>query len=259
MLQTEIEQKAKEKVLSEVEKLPLFTHTFFKENESTTFTTKRGYYGILYHFLCYLKELYAIDDIINISTQTFENLKLHDIEQYENILSNEFSESTVKSRLNSLKGIFKFLYYRKIINKNVMSQIIVDNNIKTDAVDKTDNLLSLINKLNTIDNDFLRKRNLCIVSLIVDTGLSVQDIVELNISNIVNNQIVFKNNDNIIQYVLEANTIQYLNNYMNIIGTVNANAPLFKSTMGNRISTDVIKNIFNQYGRYGKIIYSLLL
>lgn len=249
MLQSEIEQKAKEKVLSEVEKLPQFTHKFFIENESISFTTKRGYCGILYHFLCYVKDLYDIDNILNISTNTIENLELNDIKRYENILLNEFSESTVKSRLNSLKGVFKFLYYNQIINKNIMSQVIVDNKRETNKIVDNDALSSLFVEMSHIGNDFLRKRNFCILSIIVDTGFSVQDIVELNVSNITNNQIVFENDGNIIQYVLEPSTIQYLNDYISMIDTTNTHSPLFKSTMDNRISANVVKNIFKQYGK----------
>lgn len=249
MLQIEIEQKAKEKVLSEIEKLPQFTHKFFTENESISFTTKRGYCGILQHFLNYVKDLYSIDDILNISARILENIELNNMNQYENILYNDFSESTVKSRLNSLKGIFKFLYYNQIISKNVMSQVIVDNKIKSAKITYEDALSSLFIEVSHIDNDFLKKRNFCIISIIADTGLSVQDIVELNVSNVVNNQIVFENGGNIIQYVLEPSTVQYLNNYISMIDTTNANSPLFKSTMDNRISSSAVKNIFKQYGK----------
>lgn len=249
MLQTEIEQKAKEKVLSEIEKLPQFTHKFFTENETISFTTKRGYCGILQHFLNHVKDLYSIDDVLNISSEILGNLELNDINQYENILFNDFSESTVKSRLNSLKGIFKFLYYNQIISKNIMSQVIVDNKIESAKITYEDTLESLFTEVSHIENDFLRKRNLCIISIIVDTGLSVQDIVELNISNVVNNQIIFENSGNIIQYVLESSTIQYLNDYISIINTTNTNSPLFKSTMDNRISSSAVKNIFKQYGK----------
>lgn len=247
MLQEEKELRAKEKVLSDIKKLPQFTHKFFVENESISFTTKRGYCGILYHFLCFIKDLYNIKDVLGISPTIIENLELKNIKQYQSDLLNEFSISTVNSKINSLKGIFKYLYYNQIINKNVMSQVIIDNQKENKGqIDKSE-VIHLLDSVSHISNDFLRIRNLCIVSIIIDTGLSVQDIVELDLSNIIDDKIVYENNNNIIQYILTQETIEYLHNYMSIINMNNRNYPLFISIQNDRISDTVVQNIFKKH------------
>lgn len=62
MIQSEREQRAKEKVLSLIDNIPQFTHIFFTGNETTTFTTKRNYYIIFYGFLSYIKDIYKISE-----------------------------------------------------------------------------------------------------------------------------------------------------------------------------------------------------
>lgn len=247
MLQEEKELRAKEKVLSDIKKLPQFTHKFFVENESISFTTKRGYCGILYHFLCFIKDLYGIKDILNISPAIIENLELENIQLYQNELLKEFSVSTVNSKLNSLKGIFKYLYYNQTISKNIMSQVIIDNQkVNKGQIDKSE-IVHLLDSISHIGNNFLRIRNLCIVSLIFDTGLSVQDVIALNISNVIDDKIVYENKNNIIQYTLSAETINYLHNYISIVSINDKNDPLFTSTQNDRISDTVVQNIFKKY------------
>lgn len=79
MLKSEKEQREKEKVLSLIDNIPQFTHIFFTDNESTTFTTKRNYYIILYDFLNCIKNLYNISDIKSIPPYILENLTLDNI------------------------------------------------------------------------------------------------------------------------------------------------------------------------------------
>ena len=191
MTKSESEESAKEKVLSLIDNIPQFTHIFFTGNESTAFTTKRNYYIIFYDFLKYIKDIYKISDIKLISPYVLENLTIGNIESYKNALLEKHSQNTVNSKINSIKGIFKFLYYNHAINKNIMSQVI----IKDIEIDKTSIVQTDINHFfQTIaskNDEFIRKRNLSIASLIIDTGLSVQDIIELNICNVYDDKIVY--------------------------------------------------------------------
>lgn len=248
MLQNEREQLAKEKVLSLINNIPQFTHIFFTGNESTTFTTKRNYYIIFYDFLNYIKDIYKISDTKSITPYVLENLTIDNIESYKNILLKKCNANTVNSKINSIKGIFKFLYYNHAISKNIMSQII-NNDIKTEKTPiNQENINYFFQAISEKKDEFIRKRNLSIASLIIDTGLSVQDIVELNIFNIVNDKIVYQDsNGNIIQYILGQQTITYLKQYLEIINSENVNRPLFTSVQKGRISSEVIQNLFKQY------------
>lgn len=248
MIQSEKEQRAKEKVLSQINNLPQFTHMFFTENETTTFTTKRNYYIIFYDFLSYIKDIYKISDTKSIPPYVLENLTIDNIESYKNILLEKYNPNTTNSKISSIKGIFKFLYHNNAINKNIMSQVIIkDIEIDKTSIGQTD-IDYFFQAIASKNDEFIRKRNLSIASLIIDTGLSVQDIIELNICNVSDDKIVFQDSDgNIIQYILGQQTITYLKQYMDIINSENAKQPLFTSAQKGRISSEVIQNLFRRY------------
>lgn len=248
MIQNEKEQRAKEKVLSLIDNIPQFTHIFFTGNETTTFTTKRNYYIIFYDFLNYIKDIYIISDTKSIPPYVLENLTIDNIESYKNILLEKYSLNTVNSKINSIKGIFKFLYHNHVISKNIMSQVIIkDIEIEKTLIIQTD-IDHFFQAIASKNDEFIRKRNLSIASLIIDTGLSVQDIIELNICNVSDDKIVYQDSSgNIIQYILGQQTIIYLKQYMDIINSENVNQPLFTSVQKGRISSEVIQNLFKRY------------
>ncbi|MCR2050391.1 hypothetical protein NSB25_24415 [Acetatifactor muris] len=248
MIQSEKEQRAKEKVLSQINNLPRFSHMFFTENETTTFTTKRNYYIIFYDFLSYIKDIYKISDTKSIPPYVLENLTIDNIESYKNILLEKYSPNTVNSKINSIKGIFKFLYHNHAISKNIMSQVIIkDIEIDKTSIGQTD-IDHFFQAIASKNDEFIRKRNLSIASLIIDTGLSVQDIIELNICNVSDDKIIYQDSGgNIIQYILGQQTNTYLKQYMDIINSENVNQPLFTSAQKGRISSEVIQNLFKRY------------
>lgn len=248
MIKNEREERAREKVLSLLDNIPKFTHIFFTDNETTTFTTKRNYYIIFYDFLSYIKDLYKISDTKSIPPYVLENLTINNIESYKNILLEKYSPNTVNSKINSIKGIFKFLYHNHAISKNIMSQVIIkDIEIDKTSLGQTD-IDHFFQAIASKNDEFIRKRNLSIASLIIDTGLSVQDIIELNICNVSDDKIVYQDSGgNIIQYILGQQTITYLKQYMDIINSENANQPLFTSAQKGRISSEVIQNLFRRY------------
>lgn len=248
MIQNEKEQRAKEKVLSLICNIPQFTHIFFTDNDSTSFTTKRNYYIIFFEFLNYIKDIYKISDTKSIPPYVLENLTIDNIESYKNILLEKYSPNTVNSKINSIKGIFKFLYHNHAINKNIMSQVIIkDIEIDKSSICQTD-IDHFFQAIASKNDEFIRKRNLSIASLIIDTGLSLQDIIELNICNVSDDKIVYQDNGgNIIQYILGQQTITYLKQYMDIINSGNVDQPLFTSAQKGRISSEVIQNLFRRY------------
>ncbi len=248
MLKEEIEQRAKENILVKINNLPQFTHPFFTDNELVSYSTKLNYYIIFIHFLNYIKDLYSIESITLIPPYVLENLSLDNIYFYRDNLLKEYSASTVNSKISSLKGIFQFFYYKGIINRNIMSQVINEITKTNKSPIQQQEIESFFQSISDKKNEFLRKRNLSIVSLIIDTGLSIQDVVELNISNVIDDKIVYEINQNIIQYILRQQTIIYMKQYMNIIDTKDINAPLYKSIQNERITNDAIKGIFKQYG-----------
>ena len=190
-----------------------------------------------------------IEDVLFITPYDLERLTISDVLEYKVKLQKIYSDSTAITKINSLKGIFKFLFNNKIIEKNIMSQLFIDNQKDEKVVVDKHEIDLLLNSISYIKDEFLRKRNLSIASLIVDTGLSVQDVVELNISNIVNGQIVYQNGGNLIQYLLNQKTNNYLNQYINVIDTQNINTPLYITIHNDRITNDAIQNIFRKHNK----------
>lgn len=249
MLKNEIEENAKFKIQNKVNILPDFLHSFFLENNATAFTTKINYLNVLKHFLSYIMNMHHLKSVQEITIYEFENLTLNNVIDYKNGLLKSYSEHTVFTRINSLKGIYKYLYYNNIISKDIMSQIIV-NKVTNDKINKNKNIAELLENIQSVEDDFFRIRNLSIVTLIIDTGFSVQNIIELNQSNFKNDRIIYQDGCNIIQYILKPKTIKYLKQYLSSINkSMELNdIPLYLSRLGNRISTGALKNIFTQYG-----------
>lgn len=251
MIQSEIEERARQKIFAQISILPEFLHCFFKKNESMTYATKLIYFGILLDYLNFVKSKYGLETILEITASLFENISLEDINMYSEHLSLKNTKNTVGTKLRSLKGIYKYLYYETIINKDIMSQKIVKNDYKKVHDDKTNQIKNLISNITQISNDALRKRNLSIVTLINDTGLSIQDIIELDLSNFVDNKIIYESNGNITQYILKEHTVKYLNDYLEFTyGKLirYRKVPLYLSQLNDRITADAIRGIFKQYG-----------
>ncbi len=252
MLKNEIEERSKQKVMHKISEFPKFVREFFINNESITYTTKKNYLVALKHYLVYIKDLYQLEDIKLITSFIFGNLSIENINEYISGLLLTNIENTTNTKINSIKGIYKFLYFNGIIEKDVMSQIIIQNRRTTNSIIKLEQLIFLLNSINNISNDNLRIRNLSIVTLIVDTGLSVQDITELNLSNFCEDKIVYKLNDNIVQYNLKPRTLKYLKEYLEITNRTPvrcSEGPLYLLQQEGRLSIDAIQNIFKKYGQ----------
>ena len=149
---------AKEKVLSNINKLPKFIRNYFDKNDTITYTTKRNIYNKLFDFLSYIAEINDVDDILLLLPYNLENLTMDNILDYKNILLRSYSESSVNSILNGLKGIFKFLYFHKIINRNIMSQITIDNTKKEQPKIPNETINNLVEKISQSKNEFNRLR-----------------------------------------------------------------------------------------------------
>lgn len=221
--------------------------------------TAEGYFIDIRTFLRYIIYMETTDDIefkkidiSNFNIGLFEKVKLGFIYEYIFFLRDELknNERTVARKISSLKGMYKFLTATKsILKDNPTSNL----EIKTPAralpahlsLEESQELLKQAAK-----SPIESPRDFCIVTLFLNCGLRLSELVGINISDINFNEnkirILGKGNKKRIVYLNEAciNAIRnYIDSRENSITDPDA---LFLSKRGGRISRRRVEQVVNQ-------------
>lgn len=155
----------------------------------------------------------------------------------------KLSTETIRTRAISVKAFFNFLYSHKYIKNNIFEGV---KSFKYGK--KVINILSnsqIIDILNYYDeNTFLGSRNLLIISLFLDAGLRLSEVVGLNVSDIhVDlNCVCVLGKGNKQRYVpLSSHIMQYFNKYRKFY---NLSGKLFVDEKLNPITNSCISDFF---------------
>lgn len=167
---------------------------------------------------------YFIDFAGNRNVNTYTSSDYNDYVIYlrnKNVVNNnieknkKLSSETIRTRTIALKAFFNYLYSYQYINCNIF------DNVKSFRYGKK--VIGILNKSQIMDiinyydeNTFLGARNLLIISLFLESGLRLSEVVGLNVTDILIevNSIKVLGKGNKQRYVpLSAATIKYFNNY----------------------------------------------
>lgn len=186
------------------EDVPIYVKDFlsYMQNiKNRSKATIHEYYYDLRNALRFLK-LYKLDkikldkinsemlnetDIANLDIEFIKSITLQDLYEYLNYLSNNCSDrATTRSRkVAALKSFFNYLTFKqKLLDKNPTVELETPKLSK--RLPKYLTLDESLALLHSIDGKF-QKRDFCIITLFLNCGLRLSELVSININNIKDN------------------------------------------------------------------------
>lgn len=195
-------------------------------------------------------------DISDITLDDIKSVTLMDTYDYMNYLR-EIRNNKPAARARkaaSLRSFYKFLYMQNKIDENPLDKLETAKIKK--SLPKYLTLEDSIDLLSLIDGDYA-ERNYCIVTLFLNCGLRLSELVNLDITDIRRDdtmRVVGKGNKERTVYLNRA-CIDAINSYLEVrpkkVKEKDKNA-LFISRNGNRISREavqlMVKNLFTKMG-----------
>ncbi len=171
--------------------VPKFIRDYFKFINSGK--SKLTYWGLVKDLLMYLIDNNVIDkaDIAEITQEDLVCVTAVDVIDYLDSLSDN-SNDTLNTKKNMLVSFWNYLVTQDIVNKNVVNAI-PPNKFKSKKrnrakkqlkMPKESNLITLVNNINNILDNFMRERNLAVVRVLRGTGLRESELVGLDIDKV---------------------------------------------------------------------------
>lgn len=214
--------------------------------------TSLGYRSDLYLFLMHINEfvLKTPDKPLELITiNNIQQLTLKDLHNYLIHISKlkTLKNTTLKRKIACIKSLFLYLCYKaKLIDKNIAKEL------ESPAIPNTLPMyLSLdecIRLLSSIQGDNYY-RDYAIITLFLNCGMRVSELVNIRIANIKNNSIRFigKGNDERIVPMNQA-CVDALNDYMPIRNKIKTNADtLFVSERKTKMNTGTVRLLVKKY------------
>lgn len=191
----------------------------------------------------------SIDDV---NIDLIKSITVTEISEYINYLvrNRKNNNKTLARKESSLKTFFKYLTNKAMIIKYNPTLEIEPPKIERD-IPMSLNLEQCIELLNSVDGDF-KERDYCIITLFLNCGLKLSELVNLNISDINKDIILIRGKENKEREIyLNKACKEALNNYINVrnIDKVNKddNKALFISRINKRMGRQAIQNVVNKY------------
>ena len=187
-------------------------------------------------------------DISDVNLDLIKKVDLNLVYDYMNFLNREKNNSTASRarKMASLRSFFKFLTNKKgLLEENPISELesikIKKSNPKNLNIDDSLALLSVIDGENSV-------RDYCIITLFLNCGLRLSELVSINISDVRNDTLVITGKGNKERTIYLNNAcMNAIKNYMEIRQDIktdvyNENA-LFLSKRKKRISRRMVQQI----------------
>lgn len=189
-------------------------------------------------------------NIINLDEKFIKKIKLEDLYSYINYLSvNRSDKPTTRARkIATLKSFFNYLTLKKkILDKNPAVELETPKLPK--RLPKYLTLDESVSLLHSIDGKF-EKRDLCIITLFLNCGLRLSELVNINIKDIKDNvlTVIGKGNKERSVY-LNSSCQKVISEYISIRPKNNLKDrdALFISERGTRISRRTIEVMVKKY------------
>lgn len=204
----------------------------------------------------------ALEDIVitDIDLEFVKSVTLSDIYAFLSFLSRDKAQhansrstsyglnaASRARKIATIRSYYKYLYNKeKLIDENPVQDLDSPKLMKTLprylSLDESVQLLSSVDGAN-------RERDFCILTLFLNCGLRISELVALNISDISADSIrVFgKGGKERIVFLNDA-CVAAINDYLNIRKTISANTPaLFVSSRRERISKSTVHNLVKKH------------
>lgn len=178
---------------------------YYQKIKNNSFETYEYYKKRIGYFIDFIKN----KNIKKINTSDYENYTLF-------LLNKNISDYTIKTSLTAVRVFLNFLYNKKFISKDIVSEL--ENfkcGKKTIIILTQEQIKEIYSYYN--ENEFYGARNLFLISLMLDCGLRVSEVINLDKSDIVVDLHSIKVNgkgskERIVP--LPSVTLYYYNNYI---------------------------------------------
>lgn len=210
--------------------------------------------NIIYFFKFLLKYWDIPISIKDITIFLLINVKENDIIAYMSYLNyfRNNSPKTRKNKIDSLRSFYKYIFdiFPNNIKKNpTLNLPNIQQNFRLPKYLNLENAFRIKNIFNSSNSNFPTRDNL-IVTLFLNTGMRLSELVNLNIGDInwekETIRIMGKGSKERILY-LNTNCLKKINEYINIrfknSDKIKINEPLFVNKYGNRFGKQGIENI----------------
>jgi len=217
--------------------------------------TVDGYYIDLrtfFRFLISYKNNSKIGDIKNINIDTInlefvEQITLSNVYEYLHYISNSRNNNAITRarKISSIRALFNYLHIKvKLIKDNPVKDLSIPSSKK--SLPKYLTLEQSIEMLQKASQNF-SKRDFCIITLFLNCGMRLSELVSINTYDIKNNnlKLLGKGNKERVIYLNEVCTLaidSYRNERDKMVNIRDKNA-LFLSKQGKRISNRRVQQI----------------
>ncbi|MEG0251776.1 MAG: tyrosine-type recombinase/integrase [Christensenellaceae bacterium] len=272
----ELNVKKTLKLREMVRELPSFTQSFFIAMENTTTILTRVNYAadlrIFFHFLVSEVPHFCGMDITKISVEDLKQITVDDLYRYLDYLNlyvnknEDFIENHEHGKARKiacLRSFFKHYYKKEMLEKNIC-ELLDTPKLHDKAIIRLDanevaNLMDTVesgDKLTKQQLNYHKKnvmRDMAIFTLFLTTGIRVSELVSINIRDIDFDSNMFtvvrKGGNQVILY-FDEETAKALCEYLEQRKSQNtyaADAPLFLSMQGKRISVRSVEMLVKKY------------
>lgn len=191
-------------------------------------------------------------DIMDFDISCIRKITLEDIYEFIFFLSRDKQNhsATIARKTASLRSYFKYLHTKvKLIDINPITEL--DNVKLKKQLPKYFSVEDSISLLNAVDGKY-SERDYCILTLFLNCGMRLSELVNINISDVRGDiiTIIGKGNKERTVYLNDA-CIAALENYLTVrksmpVDALNKNA-LFLSARGKRISRRTVQHLVEKY------------
>lgn len=185
-------EKKLKRILDEYE-VPVFIRNFFYKLASKA--AMLNYWSTIKKSIAWFikNERINKEKISDITVDDLEKLKSSDITAYflyeKNVQNKELS--TINTEKNQLSSFWEYLMNDYGVSKNVVKEV-RNNELKVPKTNrqkiyklpKEVDLLNMINKIQHKQDEFIRRRNICVLRVLRGTGLRESELAGLNVENV---------------------------------------------------------------------------
>lgn len=139
--------------------------------------TVNAYSNDLQQFYLYLKNVYSITDIKDVTPSIIRSWIV-------SLMENKINASSVNRKISALKSYYKFLLREKILEENPMNKIQSPKNPKRLPVFVEESKMNALIENANFGCDFKGKRDLLIIEMLYCTGMRRSELVNLKESDV---------------------------------------------------------------------------
>lgn len=184
----EQQDKALKKFEEKSENMPEFIRDYFHFLNSNN--SKILYYGVINNFLEWLNDNNIIpNNIDNITLDDLQCVKDVHLIKYLNEQAKTMSPDTVDRKKNNISGFWNYLVEKEYVSKNIVNKSVsrkfrVEDDEHEIKVPTEDQLELMINSIKNNKSDMMMYRNLAIIKLFIGSGIRLDELVGLNVSDL---------------------------------------------------------------------------